>query len=59
MWGNKEVLNLSQKKKKKLFGVGTKWSYYNVFQRTSINNRNEKKKKKKHRKSNILLYECR
>ena len=42
MWENVEILNLSQQKKKQLFGVRTKLSYYKVFHRISISNRNEK-----------------
>ena len=37
------------RKKKELFSIRTKLSYYNVFQRTSISNRNEKNKTKKNR----------
>ena len=37
------------RKKKELFSIRTKLSYYNVFQRTSISNRNEKKTTKKNR----------
>ena len=39
-----EILNLSeQRKKKKLFGVRTALSYYKVFHRKFISNKNEKK----------------
>ena len=42
MWENIEILNWSQQKKKKLFGVRTKLSYYKVFHKKCISFRNEK-----------------
>ena len=39
----KNVKTCHNRKKKKLFGVRTKLSYYKVFHRKFINNRNEKK----------------
>ena len=42
MWENIELSNLQQQKKKKTFIIRTKLSYYKVFHRQSISNRNEK-----------------
>ena len=42
IWENIEILNLSQQKKKKLFSIRTTISYYKVFHRTVIRNKNEK-----------------
>ena len=42
MLENIEILNLSQQKKERLFGVRIKVSYYKVFHRKFISNRNEK-----------------
>ena len=36
MWENIEILNWSQQKKKKLFGVRTKLSYYKVFHKNVL-----------------------
>ena len=44
MLENIQTLNLSQQKKKKLFGVRTKLSYYKVLHRNFFCNRNEKKR---------------
>ena len=49
MLENTEILNLSQQKKEKLFSVRMKLSYYKVFHRKVISNRNEKK-------TEILVY---
>ena len=40
------------RKKKKLFGVRTKLSYFKVFHRKFISNRNEKKTKKQKKQQN-------
>ena len=40
---NIDTLNLSQHKKKKLFSIRTKLSYYKLFHRTSVSNRTRKK----------------
>ena len=37
-----EILNLSQQKEKEPIGVRTKFSYYKVFHRKPISNKNEK-----------------
>ena len=42
MWENIDILTCHNRKKKKLFSIKTKLSYYKVFHRTSISNRNEK-----------------
>ena len=42
MWGNIGVLNFSQQKEKELHGMRTKLSYYKVFYKKVIINRNEK-----------------
>ena len=39
-----DISNLYKTKKKKLFGVRTKWSYYTIFLWKFISHRNEKKK---------------
>ena len=42
MWENIKLLNLPQQKKKELFSIGAKLSYYEVFHREVISNRNKK-----------------
>ena len=42
MWENIEVLNFSQQKEKEIRGIRTKLSYYQVFYKKVIINRNEK-----------------
>ena len=39
---HKDIKTCHKKKKKKLFGIRTKLSYYKVFHRKLISNRNEK-----------------
>ena len=47
---HRNIKLVTTEKKKGLFSIRTKLSYYKVFHRTSISNGKEKKKKKKKQK---------